>query len=145
MQSKFDVNKFKGLSSVQLIDLPTIYDHRGILTAIEGAVDIPFKIERCYFLHHLKLSRGGHAHRETSQIIVAASGDCEIQLSDGNKSKIFKLNSPEIGLMFDSMLWIEIPRFSENAVILVLASTHYDSKKTIRNWDEYLMILKSKS
>lgn len=145
MQSKFDKNKFRGFSSVQLIDLPSINDHRGILTAIEGAVDIPFNIERCYFLHNLKLSRGGHAHRETSQIIVAASGDCEIKLSDGNISKIFKLNSPEIGLMFDSMLWIEIPKFSENAVILVLASTHYDSKKTIRNWDEYLMVLNSTS
>ena len=143
MQSKINKNKPEGIASAKLIELPTINDERGVLTAIEGGINIPFAIKRCYFLHHLTMPRGGHAHRATSQIIVAVNGDCEIKLSDGKVSKFFKLNSPVVGLIFDSMLWIEIPKFSNNATILVLASTNYDSKKTIRNWDEYLNIVNS--
>jgi hypothetical protein len=130
--------KFKGLSSAYLIDLPSVNDERGKLSFIEGGLNIPFDIKRCYFIYDILMPRGGHAHRETYQIIIAASGDFQLQLSDGENSKIFNLNSPSVGLCFDPMLWIEIPKFSADATVLVLASTHYDSKKTIRDWQEYL-------
>lgn len=138
MQSKEVEDKFKGISSAYLVNLPTISDDRGTLTAIESGINIPFAIKRCYFLHDISMPRGGHAHRETSQIIVAVSGDCKVCLSDGTESKVFNLNSPSIGLCFDPMVWIEIPKFSEDATILVLANTHYESEKTIRDWHEYL-------
>ena len=143
MQSKVTNDGFKGFSSVRLIDLPTFNDQRGALTFIEGNLDIPFNIKRCYYLHHITMPRGGHAHRETSQIIIAVSGSCQMSLSDGEEARIFDLNSPSIGLYFDPMLWIEIPKFSDDAIILVLANTHYDSKKTIRDWHEYLDTVQS--
>jgi hypothetical protein len=141
MQNKEVKNQFKGFSSVQLINLWTNNDNRGALTVIEGNLDIPFKIKRCYFLHDIRMPRGGHAHRETSQMMVAVSGSCQVRLSDGYESKNFNLDSPSIGLYFDPMLWIEIPTFSDDATILVIANTHYDNKKTIRDWQEYLKIV----
>ncbi len=118
---------------MKLIDLNTNVDSRGSLTSIEAISDIPFEIKRCYLLHHLNAPRGAHAHRDTEQILIAASGSFEVCLFDGDISKKFSLNSPNYGLLISPMTWIEILVFSPNAVAVVLASTHYNSERTIRS------------
>ena len=123
---------------MQLIELKTNNDSRGSLTAIEAASNIPFEIKRCYLLHHLVAARGGHAHRDTQQLVISASGSINIRLSDGLVSKSYSLDTPTFGLLINPMTWIEIPEFSTGAVVVVLASTHYDHRRTIRMWGEFL-------
>ena len=126
------------LLSARLIPLTTNLDERGALTVIETDLDIPFTINRCYVLHHLNGPRGGHAHQKTHQLVVAASGSCQISLSDGIRNEMFVLDTPTQGLLLSPMTWIEMPIFSLDAVIVVLASTHYDSTQVIRDWDIFL-------
>ena len=123
---------------MKLIDLSTNIDARGSLTSIEGGIDIPFDIKRCYMVHHIEAVRGGHAHRENKQIVIAAGGGVRMDLHDGQNSKSFWLESPSTGLIIDPMTWIEIPEFTSDAVLVVLASTHYDHKKTIRDMKQFM-------
>ncbi len=123
---------------MKLIELNTNNDTRGSLTAIEGGIDIPFEIKRCYLLHHLESARGGHAHRDTHQLVIAASGSISLMLSNGTVSKLFILDSPKYGLLIAPMTWIEIPQFSLGAVVVVLASTHYRHDRTLRNRELFL-------
>ena|SRR3990167_4669263 len=123
----------------RLVQLPTNIDDRGALTAIEAGIDMPFDLNRCYLLHHLSAARGGHAHKETYQLVVSAAGSCQVCLSpDGIQKKTFELNTPTQGLLIAPMTWIELPVFSSDALILVLASTHYESSKVIRDWDVFV-------
>jgi hypothetical protein len=128
---------------MQLVKLKNNVDSRGSLTAIEADIDIPFEIKRCYLLHHLEAARGGHAHRDTQQLVIAASGSLCMRLSNGEESKAFNLDSPTIGLLIRPMTWIDISEYSTGAVIVVLASTHYKSDRTIRSWAQYLAELKT--
>ena len=123
---------------MKLIDISTNKDARGALTAIEGGIDIPFDIKRCYLVHHIEAVRGGHAHRENHQIVIAAAGSIRVDLNDGQKCKSFMLESPTKGLIIEPMTWIEIAEFTSDAVLLVLASTHYDHKKTIRDKRQFV-------
>ena len=125
---------------MKLIDLQTNVDARGALTVIEGETDIPFDIKRFYILHHLEAARGGHAHPHTKQLIIAVSGSVKMLLHDGNASQTFILDTPTTGLSINPMTWIEIAEFSSDAVVCVLASTHYNHKLTIRNWNQFLSI-----
>jgi dTDP-4-dehydrorhamnose 3,5-epimerase-like enzyme len=126
------------LDLVRWIDLPSHADERGILTAIESAVDIPFEIRRVYFVHDVITARGGHAHRETHQVVVAVSGRCELRLSDGRDEQTYPLEGPTRGVLIGPMLFIRMENFSPGTVVVSLASTHYDSSRSIRLWDEYL-------
>lgn len=129
---------------MQLIDLKNNNDFRGTLTAIESASDIPFEIKRCYLLHHLNAARGGHAHRDTKQLVIAASGSISMHLHDGEVSKTFILDTPTYGLLISPMTWIEITDFSLGAVVVVLASTHYKPDRTIRIWDQFINEINNK-
>lgn len=126
------------LNLVRWIDLSSNEDSRGILTSIESGQDIPFELKRIYYLHNIKSARGGHAHRDTYQMVIALRGNCEITLSDGKHSKSFILDNPNKGLCFGPMLWIEIPKLTSDSIVLVLASTHYDKNRSIRTHEEYL-------
>ena len=123
-----------------VVELKTNKDNRGSLTVIEGGQDIPFDIKRCYIIHHLEAARGGHAHPHTRQIVIAVHGSIRMELSDGVMRKSFDLNSPTQGLLINPMTWIEIVEFSQDAVVSVLASTHYDHKLTIRDWDQFTVL-----
>lgn len=127
---------------MQLVKLKNNVDSRGSLTAIEAHIDIPFEIRRCYLLHHLEAARGGHAHRDTQQLVIAASGSLCMRLSNNQESMEFSLDSPTIGLLINPMTWIDISEFSTGAVVVVLASTYYNSDQTIRSWEQYLAELK---
>jgi dTDP-4-dehydrorhamnose 3,5-epimerase-like enzyme len=115
-------------------------DERGCLTAIEGEQHIPFSIDRIFYMHDVVpgAGRGGHAHRDTDQLAVAVHGSMKIMVSDGQEARVVVLDHPGWGIYLPRLTWTSLTDFSEGAVCLVLASTHYDRSKSIRTWPEYL-------
>lgn len=129
------------LKRVRYLDLPSHRDSRGVLTAIESTRDIPFEIRRVYTLHDIDDDRGGHAHRDTHQLIIAVAGSFEVELSDGSSTRAYPLGDPAQGLLLGPMLFIRLTHFAAGTVGLVLASTHYDKSRSIRSWEEYLEVI----
>lgn len=129
---------------MKLIELKTNVDVRGSLTSIEGTIDVPFDIKRCYIVHHVAAARGGHAHPDTQQLVIATAGAVRMDLHDGQASQSFRLETPTKGLLINPMTWIEISEFTSDTVLVVFASTHYNHQKTIRNWDQFITLKKTK-
>lgn len=130
-----------GLDDIRWIDLPAVTDDRGTLTAVEGMVDIPFTINRIFYMHHVSADRGGHAHRDTDQVVIGISGRHVIEVRDATRSLRFVLDNPDRGLYLPRMIFTTLLDFSVDAVSLVLASTHYDRSRSIRTFPEYLAVL----
>ncbi|MDR1951343.1 MAG: FdtA/QdtA family cupin domain-containing protein [Bacteroidales bacterium] len=122
-----------------LIELPKIIDARGNLSVVENCKEIPFDIRRVYWLYEVPTGelRGGHAHTDLEQVLIALHGDFTIIVDDGNTHQTFRLNRPNQGLYISSNIWREMSDFSEGAVCLVLASKPYDPTGYIRNYDEF--------
>jgi len=131
------------LDDVRWIEFPSHGDSRGVLTAIEGGIDIPFEIRRLYFVHDVITERGGHAHRDTHQVVTAVSGRCELRLSDGKEERLWVLDRPTRGVLINPMLFIRMVDFAPGTVVAAFASTHYDTKRSIRSWDEYLAAIRA--
>lgn len=123
----------------QLLKIPTIKDPRGNLAIIEKEV-LPFVIKRVYYLFDVPsdASRGGHAHKEQSQVLIALSGSFDVVLQTKNSTQIFTLNKPDQGLLIPPGVWREMENFSSGAVCLVLASDFFDEADYIRDFDEFL-------
>lgn len=134
------------LKRVKLIELPKISDPRGNLTFVEGGDHIPFPIERVYYLYDVPggASRGGHAHKNLEQLIIAISGSFDVVLTDGREKKRFHLNRSYFGLYVPTMLWRELDNFSSGAVCMVLASNKYDESDYFRDYIEYINALSRK-
>ncbi len=130
-----------GLDEIRWIALPAVIDDRGTLTAVESTRDIPFEIRRIFYMHHISAARGGHAHRDTDQVVIGIAGTHEIEVKDEHKSLTFVLDDPNRGLYLPRMTFTTLKDFSEGAVSLVLASTHYDRGRSIRTFEEYLILL----
>lgn len=126
------------LDEVRWIDLPSNRDDRGVLTSIESEQDAPFPIRRIFYMHHVVSDRGGHAHMDTDQVVVALAGSFEMELCDGKSSSTYQLDDPTRGLYMPRMIFIKIQGMTPDAVCLVLASTHYDISRSLRSWDDYL-------
>jgi dTDP-4-dehydrorhamnose 3,5-epimerase-like enzyme len=128
------------LNRIKLIDLPKISDPRGNLTFVEGRNHITFSIERVYYLYDVPggAERGGHAHKELEQLIIAMSGSFDVVLTDGTEKKRFHLNRSYCGLYVPNMLWRELDNFSSGAVCMVLASNTYDEADYYRDFTTYL-------
>jgi dTDP-4-dehydrorhamnose 3,5-epimerase-like enzyme len=126
------------LEDVHWIDLPSHRDARGVLTSVESETDIPFTIRRIFYLHHVVTDRGGHAHRDTDQVIIAVSGSLKVDLSDSTGVRTYEICDPTRGLYMPRMIFAKLYAFSPDAACLVLANTHYDMSKSIRSWQEYL-------
>ena len=126
------------------IEFPKISDPRGNLSYVEGGRHIPFDIRRVYYLYDVPggAHRGGHAHRALHQLIVAMSGSFDVLLDDGNEKARFHLNRSYYGLYVCPMVWRELDNFSSGAVCLVLASRHYDESDYLRDYSEYISIVK---
>ena len=124
---------------IKLIDLPKISDPRGNLSVIEELKDIPFKIERTYWIYDVPggESRGGHAHKQLKQFVVALSGSFHVTLDNGYERKTVLLNHPYQGLLIETNTWRTLDDFSSGAVCLVLASEHYDENDYLRNYDDF--------
>lgn len=131
------------ISDVEWLNLQSVCDDRGCLTAIEGGDLIPFEIKRVFYMHDVAkgADRGGHAHRDTDQFAVAVHGSLKIIVSDGSETRSVILDNPGWGITLPRMTWTSLVDFSEGAVCMVLASTHYDRSKSIRTWPEYLFEL----
>lgn len=134
------------LTDCRVIDLPKITDVRGNLTFIEGGRHVPFDIQRVYYLYDVPggAERGGHAHKELHQLIVAMSGSFDVLLDDGYEKKRFHLNRSYYGLYVCPMVWREIDNFSSGSVCMVLASNLYDEADYYRDYQEFLQGLKEK-
>ena len=115
-------------------------DRKGNITVVENKEDIPFEVRRTYYLYDVPggESRGGHAHRELSQLIIAASGSFTVTLDDGKVKRSFVLNRPYQGLYIVPGIWRTLDDFSTGAVCLVLASHGYDEADYIRDYDEFI-------
>ena len=126
------------------IDLPKITDPRGNLTFIEGGRHVPFQIQRVYYLYDTPggAERGGHAHKNLHQLIVAMSGSFDVILNDGREKKRFHLNRSYYGLYVCPMIWRELDNFSSGSVCMVLASNFYDESDYYRDFQEFLKALK---
>ena len=123
-----------------IIHLPKIENIAGNITPVQNRNEIPFDIQRIYYLYDIPggAERGGHAHIKLHQIIIALSGSFNILVKDGINQKIFKLKYPDIGLYIIPGLWRELLDFSTGTICLVLASEKYDESDYIRNYKEYL-------
>ncbi|MBS1735224.1 MAG: WxcM-like domain-containing protein [Bacteroidetes bacterium] len=123
-----------------IIELPKNHQLCGNITAVNNCKEIPFDIQRVYFLYDVPggSGRGGHAHKELRQFIIAASGSFDIIVDDGNVKRTFHLARPYIGLYMPSGLWRELDNFSSGSICLVLASTVYNEQDYIRDYDKYL-------
>lgn len=124
---------------VRLIDLPIVHDPRGNLSFVESNRHIPFPIERVYYLYDVPggAVRGGHAHRELHQLIIALSGSFDVILDDGSTREKFFLNRSWYGLYVPPMTWRELENFSSGAVCLVLASRHFAESDYIREISQF--------
>jgi dTDP-4-dehydrorhamnose 3,5-epimerase-like enzyme len=124
---------------VKLIDLPSLGDDRGGLVAIESSQSIPFEVKRLYYIFNTSNKpRGFHAHIDLKQIAICVKGSCRFILDNGRIKEEIILNSPTQGLCIESLTWREIYDFSEDCVLLVLASNHYDENDYIRNYQDFL-------
>lgn len=114
-------------------------DERGQLVALEEHIDIPFKIKRVYYMYDTGkgVRRGYHAHRALEQILICIHGSCKILMDDGKEKEIVTLDKPYEGLYIANNIWREMFDFSEDAVLMVLASELYDESDYIRNYDEF--------
>lgn len=132
----------------KVIEFVDLGDERGNLVVIEGeGIDIPFDIKRVFYIYgsDSTVVRGQHANKETEFLLVNVCGTSKVRVDDGKESVVIELNKPRMGLYISSMVWKDMYEFSEDSVLLVLASKHYDGNEYIRDYDEYLEILKAGS
>lgn len=127
---------------MKIISLPKIEERRGNLSVIEKDI-IPFEIKRVYYLYDVPAGaeRGGHAHKNLQQFLVALSGSFDVILNDGNTETTITLNKPYEGLLIKNKTWRELKNFSSGAVCLVLASEVFKEEDYIRDFDEFLEYL----
>lgn len=122
---------------VQLARIPRL---EGTITAVEGGLDLPFDIARVYYLYDIPggESRGGHAHRDLQQLIVAVMGSVDVLLDDGDRKRLVTLNRAYNALYLPRLIWRDLLNFSSGAICLVLASLPYDESDYIRDYAEFI-------
>lgn len=128
------------IADCKILNLPKIQDPRGNLTFIESRNQIPFSIERVYYLYDVPggSERGGHAHKALHQLIVAMSGSFDVTIDDGNEKRRIHLNRSYVGLYVCPMIWRELDNFSSGSVCMVLASNCYDEDDYYRDYAQFL-------
>jgi hypothetical protein len=128
------------IASIRWLKFMDNIDERGRLTAIESEITMPFPIRRVFFVHQVLPGedRGGHAHRDTDQVLTVLGGNLEIVVSDAYEHRHFRLDHPGRGIYLPRMIWVRMYNFSPGSACIVFASTHYDRSRSIRTWNEYL-------
>lgn len=128
------------LEDCRIIELPKMSDPRGNLSFVESNSQIPFGIERVYFVYDVPggTDRGGHAHKGLHQLIIAMSGSFDVTLDDGKNKKTFHLARSYYGLYVCPMIWREIDNFSSGSVLMVLASNKYTEADYHREYDDFM-------
>lgn len=130
--------------TAKLLDLPKFEDPRGNLTFIEEENQIPFEIKRVYWIYDVPGGqvRGGHAFKEQRELIVALSGSFDVVIDDGKQKTTYNLNRSYYGLYIPAGLWRQMQNFSTNSLAMVLSSTEFSEQDYIRNYNDYLKIIK---
>ena len=130
----------------KLISFQEHGDDRGMLVSLENNKEIPFTIKRVYFLFGTKpgVRRGFHAHKKLQQLLVCVSGQCSILLDNGVDKEIVNPSKPTVGLFLNNDVWREMFDFSDDAVLLVLASEVYDESDYIRDYEQFLEYVKTR-
>ena len=131
------------MSLGKIIELPRITDPRGNLTVAEANKNIPFDIKRVYWLYDVPGGecRGGHAHKQIKEILIAVSGSFHVTLDNGKEKQTFLLNHPYQGLLIDTKTWRTLDDFSSGAVCVVLASDFYDENDYIYDYNGFLQYI----
>ncbi|MDP5078548.1 MAG: FdtA/QdtA family cupin domain-containing protein [Nonlabens sp.] len=126
---------------IELIDIPKITDPRGNLAVIEKST-LPFEMKRLYYLFDVPSTshRGGHAHKECLELLIAISGSFTVILDDGKDKKEVTLNKPDKGLLIPTMIWRELSDFSSGAMCLVVASQEFNETDYIREYDDFILV-----
>lgn len=124
----------------KILEFPELGDERGNLVVIEGGLQIPFDIQRVFYMYgsDSTVVRGQHANRQSEFVLINVSGTSKVRVTDGVEEHIIELNKPKMGLYLDKMLWKDMYEFSADSVLIVLANTHYDGSEYIRDYDDYL-------
>ncbi|WP_367392669.1 FdtA/QdtA family cupin domain-containing protein [Lewinella sp. LCG006] len=122
-----------------IILLPVVHSEAGNITAINNSQEIPFNVQRVYYLYDVPggESRGGHGHKDLHQLILAVSGSFDITVDDGGIRRTFQLNRPNYGLYLPPGLWRELDNFSSGSICLVMASDAYSAEDYLRTYDEF--------
>ena len=127
------------MKEIEKIKFPAHKDQRGALVVMEGEKDIPFSIARLFYIYGGgREVRGCHANRKSEFVLVCVSGSCRLKIHDGRQEHFFTLDDPEVGIYLPRMTWKEMYDFSEDAVLLCIASTPYDPDEYIRDLNLFL-------
>lgn len=145
MNLKDEMMNSSSVYDCTIIELDKHHHEKGNITVVENSATIPFEVKRSYYLYDVPggESRGGHAHRELSQLIVAASGSFSVTLDDGKVKRTFLLNRPYQGLYVVPGIWRTLDDFSSGSVCLVLASHGYDEADYIRDYNDFIKYKKN--
>lgn len=123
-----------------LFQFPQFIDERGSLVTIHGNKDIPFVIQRVFYIYHVDLDvrRGVHAHKISQEVLICLKGHCSVVLDNGQYRQTHLLNDPVQGLFIDHGIWLEIDQFSADCLLMVLSSTDYDPDDDIDDYEDFL-------
>lgn len=138
----------KNIEKVKMLEFPQNGDDRGHLVIVEGEKNIPFEIKRVFYIYgsDKDVVRGQHANRKTEFVLINVKGKSKVKIKDGEGNEIiFCLNRPHTGLYIPTMIWKDMYDFSEDSVLLCLASEHYNSSEYIRDYDEYVQEIYKKN
>ena len=132
------------MSLIKLIEFNRLGDDRGGLISLEQNQNIPFDIKRVYYIFDTQqgVARGFHAHKDLQQVAICVKGSCRFILDNGVQRESVILDEPNLGLFIDSMMWREMHDFSDDCVLMVIANHHYDEADYIRNYDEFMRMVK---
>ncbi|GAD28968.1 bifunctional acetyl transferase/isomerase [Photobacterium leiognathi lrivu.4.1] len=133
------------MSLIKLIEFSRLGDDRGALVSLEQNKNIPFDIKRVYYIFDTKkgVARGFHAHKDLQQVAICIKGSCRFIIDDGSQRESVLLDKANVGLLIDSMMWREMHDFSEDCVLMVIASRLYDEADYIRDYDKFLGCIKN--
>ncbi|WP_312739402.1 FdtA/QdtA family cupin domain-containing protein [Cedecea neteri] len=129
---------------IEFIPLQMHGDERGSLVALEETKNVPFEIKRVYYMFNTQdgIRRGFHAHKKLIQLAIPVRGSCKFLMDDGSEKLDVILDNPASGLLIEPMVWHEMYDYSEDCVLLVLASDHYDESDYVRDYEQFKRMVK---
>ena len=129
-----------------MIDFPKVISSKGSLTFIEDDLSLPFKVKRVFYIYDVPSgeSRGSHAHKKLEEIIICLSGGFSVELDDGFNQITYNLNRPWEGLHLNPLTWFSLKNFCKDSICLVLCSDKYDEDDYIRDYNDYINLIKNK-
>ena len=129
---------------IRILDFPDLGDERGNLVVVEGGSAIPFDIQRIFYIYGSddEVVRGKHANLRSEFVMINVAGTSRVKVDNGHESRVIELDRPRMGLYLERMVWKEMYDFSPDSVLLVLSNEHYDPEEYIRDYDNYLKMVR---